>query len=98
MEPILDLRSSRDSILVAIMTQAKVPMKATRRGKQAIQEYVMNFSWPDQTDDLLKRLLVFCRNLINKYAAFKPAWESPDMDAFPVHRVRPVYRKPSNNV
>ena len=58
----------------------------------------MNFSWPNMTDDLLKRLLVFCRNLINKYAASKPAWESPDLVAYPVHRVRPVYRKPSDDV
>jgi len=58
----------------------------------------MNFAWPNMSDDLLKRLLVFCRNLINKYAAFKPAWESPDMASFPVHRVRPVLRPPSNNV
>jgi hypothetical protein len=92
------LRSSRDSILVAIATQARVPMTATRRGKQAIQDYVMNFSWPNMTIDLLKRLLVFCRNLINQYADFVPVWEPPDMVAFPVRRVRPVYRKPSNNV
>jgi hypothetical protein len=93
-----ELSSSRDYILEAIMKQANVPMTATRRGKKAIQDYVMTFTWPMQTDGLLKRLLVFCRNLINKYAAFKPAWESSDLDAFPVHRVRPVYRKPSNNV
>jgi hypothetical protein len=79
------------------MNQANVPMTATRRGKKAIQDYVMNFTWP-MTNDLLKRLLVFCRNLINKYAQFKPAWEAPELDAFPVHTVRPVYRKPSNNV
>lgn len=94
----LDLRSSRDSIIDAIVSQAGVPMSATRRGKLAIQDYVMHFSWPNQTDDLLKRLLVFCRNLINKYAAFKPTWETPNMEGYPVHRVRPVYRKPSENV
>jgi hypothetical protein len=94
----MDLSSSRDSILVAIMTQARVPMTATRHGKKAIQDYVLNFEWPNMSDDLLKRLLVFCRNLINKYAAFKPTWESSDLDAFPVHRVRPEYRKPSSNV
>ena len=94
----LDLRSNRDSIIEAIVSQAGVPVSATRRGKLAIQDYVMHFSWPNQTDDLLKRLLVFCRNLINKYAAFKPAWETPNMEGYPVHRVRPVYRKPSENV
>ena len=70
----------------------------SRRRKAAIQDYIMNFAWPNMTDDLLKRLLVFCRDLINKYAAFKPAWESPDMASFPVHRVRPVYRPPSSDV
>ena len=74
------------------------PMTATRRGKHAIQDYVMTFIWPNMTTDLLKRLLVFCRNLINKYSAFKPDWESPDMVAYPVHRVRPVCRKPSDDV
>ena len=73
-------------------------MSATRRGKLAIQDYVMNFSWPNLTEDLLKRLLVFCRNLINKYAAFKPAWESPALEHYPVYRVRPAYRKPSGSV
>lgn len=31
------------------------------------------------TDALLKRLLVLRRDLINKYATFKPVWESPEM-------------------
>ena len=93
-----DLCSSRDSIFKAIAAQANVPMTATRRGKHAIQDYIMNFAWPNMTTSTLKCLLVFCRNLINKYAAFKPDWEAPDMVAYPVHRVRPIYRKPSDHV
>jgi hypothetical protein len=94
----VDLSNSRDSIIQAIAGQARVPVGATRHRKAAIQDYIMNFAWPNMSDDLLKRLLVFCRNLINKYAAFEPAWESPDMASFPVHRVRPVLRPPSNDV
>jgi len=63
----------------------------------AIQNYMIEFSWPNMTNALLKRLLVFCRDLINKYAAYKPAWEKAIMAPYPVHRVRPVYRLPSNN-
>jgi len=44
--------------------------------------------WPDGNARLNKRLL----NITNV-----PVWESPDMVAFPVRRVRPDYRKPSNN-
>jgi hypothetical protein len=95
------IRSSRDRIIDAICDQAGLPRRvrrvATRRGKQAIQDYIMTFSWPNMTNDLLKQLLVFCRNLINKYADFKPDWESPEMEAYPVRRVRPFYRKPSSD-
>ena len=94
----VELSSRRDSIQKAIASEARVPLTATRRGKKAIQDYIMTFAWPNMSDDLLKRLLVFCRDLINKYAAFKPAWESPEMEAYPVHRVRPVYRPPSSDV
>ena len=63
----------------------------------AIQNYMIEFSWPNMTPALLKRLLVFCRDLINKYAAYKPSWETAEYASFPVHRVRPVYRLPSHN-
>lgn len=95
-EPLL---SRRDSIVKAIASEARIPLGAIRNRNRtsAILDYIMNFAWPNMTDDLLKRLLVLCRDLINKYAAFKPAWEAPEMASYPVHRVRPVYRPPSSD-
>jgi len=93
----LGLRERRDKIFQDISRQSGVPIVgATRHRMGAIQNYIMEFAWPNMTPALLKRLLVFCRDLINKYAAYKPKWET-GMDAFPVHRVRPVYRLPSDN-
>jgi len=84
-----------------ISSEAKVPtLGATRHRVGAIQNYITRFAWPNVAPALLpallKRLLVFCRDLINKYAAYKPGWEKAEMAAFAVHRVRPVYRLPSN--
>ena len=94
----LGLYERRKKIFQDISREAKVPIEgATRHRMDAIQNYIMQFAWPNMTPALLKRLLVFCRDLINKYAAYKPAWETAMMASFPVHRVRPVYRLPSNN-
>ena len=94
----LGLRQRREKILEDISSESKVPkVGATRNRMGAMQNYIMEFAWPNMTPALLKRLLVFCRDLINKYAACKPTWESAEMASFPVHRVRPVYRPPSDN-
>ena len=95
------LYERRQMIIDAIGRESGVPVdrRATRRRMDAIQNYMIEFAWPNMTPALLKRLLVFCRDLINKYAAFEPKdWKEPaDMASFPVHRVRPVYRLPSDN-
>ena len=94
----LGLRQRREKILEDISSESKVPkVGATRNRMGAMQNYIMEFAWPNMTPALLKRLLVFCRDLINKYAACKPTWETAEMASFPVHRVRPVYRPPSDN-
>lgn len=87
-----DLRTNIESIKEAIAHEARVPVTATRKGKETIHEYIMNFKWPHQSIKLLKALLVFCRNLLNKYAAYKPQWEK-GLDAYPVRRARPLHRR-----
>jgi hypothetical protein len=94
------LRERRDKILEDISRESGVPIVGgTRSRLPVIRKYIIEFNWPNMTPALLKRLLVFCRDLINKYAAYKPhGWdESPRLASFPVHRVRPVYRLPSDN-
>ena len=94
------LRERRDKILDDISRESGVPIAGgTRSRLPVIRKYIIEFAWPNMTPALLKRLLVFCRDLINKYAAYKPVdWEeSPKLAAFPVHRVRPMYRLPSDN-
>lgn len=43
---------------------------------EVIYNYIIQFGWPNMTKALLKRLLVFCRDLINKYAAYKSDGET----------------------
>jgi hypothetical protein len=94
----LGLYQRREKTLEDISREANVPIVVrTRERMEVIYNYIIQFGWPNMTKALLKRLLVFCRDLINKYAAYKPAWETAMMASFPVHRVRPVYRLPSNN-
>ena len=94
----LGLHERREKIFQDISREARVPIVGdTRRRMGAIQNYIIEFAWPNMTPALLKRLLVFCRDLINKYAAYEPAWETAEMASFPVRRVRPVYRPPSDN-
>ena len=87
-----DLRTTKESIAEAIAREAGVPVTATRKGQDIMKGFIMNFQWPHQSTELLKALLVFCRNLLNKYAACKPQWEK-DLDAYPVRRARPLYRR-----
>jgi hypothetical protein len=94
----LGLHERREKIFQDISREANVRIEgATRQRMEVIQKYIIQFGWPNMTNALLKRLLVFCRDLINKYAAYKPNWETATTASFPVHRVRPVYRLPSNN-
>jgi len=87
------LRIVRDEIIQSIANESRVPPKATRKGSSAMESYVINFKWPHQQRQTLKRLLVFCRQLIDQYAAFIPEEErrKPDLACFPVHRVRPAH-------
>jgi hypothetical protein len=87
-----DLRTTKESIVEAVAREARVPATATRKGKDIMHGYIMNFKWPHQSTELLKALLVFCRNLLNKYATYKPQWEK-GLDAYPVRRARPLYRR-----
>ena len=94
----LGLHERREKIFLDISREANVSIVgATRQRMEVIQKYIIQFGWPNMTNALLKRLLVFCRDLINKYADYKPAWETAIVASFPVHRVRPVYRLPSNH-
>ena len=94
----LGLYERRQKIIDDISRECKIPIVgATRQRLDPIRKYIMQFAWPNMTPALLKRLLVFCRDLINKYAAYEPAWETAEMASFPVRRVRPVYRPPSDN-
>jgi len=94
----LGLYQRREKILEDISREANVPIVVrTRERMEVIYNYIIQFGWPNMTKALLKRLLVFCRDLINKYAAYKPDGETATLASFPVHRVRPVYRLPSNN-
>ena len=88
----LGLYQRREKILEDISREANVPIVVrTRERMEVIYNYIIQFGWPNMTKALLKRLLVFCRDLINKYAAYKPDGETATLASFPVHRVRPVY-------
>lgn len=87
-----DLRITKETIVEAVAREARVPVTATRKGKDTMHGYIMNFKWPHQSVELLKVVLVFCRNLLNNYAAYKPQWEK-GLDAYPVRRARPLYRR-----
>ena len=54
----------------------------------------LSFNWRLMENEQLKRLLVWCRNMINRYASYVPEWElveAPELAAYPVRRVRPQY-------
>ena len=89
----VNLRIMRDEILQSIADESRVPLGATRKGSSAMESYVINFKWPHQQPQTLKRLLAFCRQLIDQYAAYIPDRErnSPELSSFPVHRVRPAH-------
>lgn len=86
-----NLRRIKEEIIQAISDESRVPIQATRRGSSAMESYVINFSWPHQQQQTLKKLLVFCRQLIDQYAAYIPKRESPQLACYPVHRVRPAH-------
>ena len=89
------LRATKQAIADAIAREAgNIPHHATRKGNNIISLYIISFDWPHQTQRLLKRLLVFCRNLLNQYAAHKPEkWKEETLASYPVRRVRPLHRK-----
>jgi hypothetical protein len=92
----VNLRIMRDEIIQSIADESRVPLKATRKGSSAMESYVINFKWPHQQRQTLKRLLVFCRQLIDQYAAYIPDRERrPELACFPVYRVRPAHSVPS---
>jgi hypothetical protein len=58
-------------------------------------DLALSLDWRLMDDIMLKRLLVWCRNMINRYADFVPQWETdqlPQLEAYPVHRIRPRCR------
>ena len=89
------LRVTKQAIADEIAQQAGIPHHATRKGANVINMYIINFDWRHQSLELLKRLLVFCRNLLNHYAAHKPEnWtRNEKLASYPVRRVRPLHRK-----
>lgn len=86
------LCSIRDDILDAIALESRHLTTKTRCDRSTLEQYVMDFTWPHQSSDLLKRLLVFCRNLVNAYASYHHDWER-NLETYPVRRVRPSYRR-----
>lgn len=68
---------------------------ARKEDRKPVTDLAIAMNWRHMEDSTLKKLLVWCRNMINRYADFVPAWEleeSPELAAFPVHRVRPRCR------
>lgn len=84
-----DLREAKERVFEAISTESGLHWQVTRRSQEAIESLIIEFDWPRQNEETLKALLVFCRNLINKYAGATPKWERPELAAYPVHRTRP---------
>ena len=86
-----DLLASRIDILDSIKCQSG----SVGLSSLAASDLALSFNWRHMESSLLKRLLVWCRNMINKYAAFIPEWERqayPKLVDYPVHPARPRRR------
>jgi hypothetical protein len=82
-----DLLAARLGILDSI----KVESWSKGISSLAAADLALSFNWRSMDDSTLKRLLVWCRNMINRYADFVPEWEVA-LEAYPVYRVRPRCR------
>ena len=86
-----DLLEARKIILDDIRQQGG----GVKNSHLHISDIALRFEWDDIDDSLLKKLLVWCRNMINRYASYIPHWEIeqlPELQAYPVYRVRPRCR------
>lgn len=88
----LNLVQQREPIIDTILQESGLRSqidRSTRSRQDLIEPYLIAFEWPHQNELTLKALLVFCRNLIDQYAAFIPEWERAELSAYPVYRTRP---------
>lgn len=84
-----ELIRDREIIIDKILTESGLRRRITRSNHDEIEPHIIEFDWPHQSEETLKALLVFCRNLINQYARFDPGWERAQLAAYPVRRTRP---------
>ena len=87
-----DLLQARIDILSSIQQDSG---SWIRPSPYFLADLALSFEWRGVDNSSLKRLLVWCRNMINRYADYVPAWELeqfPQLAAYPVFRVRPRCR------
>lgn len=83
---------SRDVLLRDIATAKHISQINTRRGRERLSKSIMELLWPEPPMALVHRLLVFFRDLLVHYAAYRPSWESRVLLSYPVRRCLPRLR------